>query len=346
MKRLAALMPYCIAVEAGGVSWINTGTSATRFDGHGYGARFGAAQFRRAEEFHDGYGISVTSELLSYWAGKLGASLSNRPMPDFLIEALSAVREAGMIDHRNVHFYDARPVTPRVAIALEDHAVESVASLASMSPEQLIASLTEDEVDYQFDQLVLKAVLAPLNRNGQSPEVAKEAKALEASVGRFDSGGNRVVSFESVWEVRHRLSKMPVPPAVRFTLERGLAMISSAEEETAGIERVQQSIEVIRTRHRRIRNAITHGNPVSSTAIESVRGFSERLARQALNIALYSYATGESIADVLAHRRAAREKTRKAMIRGRSILGRIRTANAAETSVSEARNERSESATN
>lgn len=312
-----------IAVEAGGVSWINTGTSSTLVDGRGGTGSFGSVHAPRRDALHDGYGISVTSDLLDHWAGLLGNALSSGPMPAFLVEALSAVRDASMIEHRDVLFYDARPVTPRVAVALEDHAIELVASLASMKPDDLISALQEEEVDRQADQLVLNAVLTPVYEGYSLLQAGNEAESIAREISHLDRDGARVVSLEKVWRSRERIQALSMSPAARFTLERALDAISSTADEAVVRERAQESVAAVRIRHRRVRNAITHGNPVSPITIGSVRKFSERMAREALAIALQSYATGETIPELLDNRKSDREAEHEARTNGVSKLDRI-----------------------
>lgn len=328
-RRVDALLS--IAVEAGGVSWINTGTSATLVGGREQMGTFGTNHGRGGNQFHDSYGINATSELLTSWAGRLHTALSTGPMPDFLVEALASVREASMTEHRDVQFYDARPVTPRVAIALEDHAVELIVSLAQMSRDQLISALVQDEADHQWDQLVVNGLLAPLDRSRLTTELAEQAASLTDLVARIDSSGLRIVSLEKLWEVRDRVRALPVSPAARVTLNCCLAAISSTAAEEAVRERSRRSVDLLRKRHRRVRNAITHGNPVSPAAIDSVRVFSERVTREALAVALHAFATGANIPHCLADRSADRNATRASIAGGISVVDRIAEASAEDT---------------
>jgi hypothetical protein len=72
--------------------------------------------------------MGATADILSSVADQLGDALTKGPMPEHLVEALTSLREARMTDHRDVLFYSARRVTPRIATALEDHAMELFAS--------------------------------------------------------------------------------------------------------------------------------------------------------------------------------------------------------------------------
>jgi hypothetical protein len=83
-------------------------------------------------------------------------------------------------------------------------------------------------------------------------------------------------------------------------------VISDKAEETRSKARLLDHTSVIRNRHRRVRNAVAHGNPVTAAALDSVRGYSDRVTGDALAIALESYATSRPIADICADRRTDR----------------------------------------
>lgn len=320
-----------IAVGSGGVSWVNTGTSVTLVDGHRRSSTFGAARRRERAEYQDTYGMNATADLLDHWAQRLDAALSSSAMSDFLVEALAAVREASMVDHRDVTLSNARPVTPRVAVALEDHAVELIASLAQMTPEDLVSALQDDEVDHQWDLMVLNGLLAPLAEHRRTSPATEDLAGLGYWLAPFDPSGSRVVHLDRVWESRSRLREVEVSPAVGATLERSLAAISSPAEEEVLLERAQRLVQTLRNRHRRVRNAVTHGNPVTSAAISSVRDFSDRLAHRAVNLALHSFATGETVSEVIAASDADRQADRAAMSSGTSRRDRIAAKVAAES---------------
>jgi len=317
LRQVEALLS--IAVGAGGVSWVYTGTSLTLVDGKDRISSFGGPRGGGKSEFHDTYGMRATADVLEHWAKELGPSLEAGPMPDFLVEALSAFRQATMIDHRDVSIYNERPITPRLATALEDHAIELVASLASTTPETLVAELEEQEVEDEAEQLILTALLAPIDRNrGANRDLAQSSEALEADVAEY-SEGTRFVSLRKTWEARERLRSLPISPATRVTFEAALDAISSVAAEKELLARARAKVAIVRARHRRVRNAVTHGNPVTPAALEGVRSFSRRTSRAALSLALRSFGSRKPIATLLienaGYRAAAAEQMKNGMSR-------------------------------
>lgn len=318
-RRIEAILN--IAAGSGGVIWVATGSSATMLDGQLRSASFGA-HVRDRTDLEDSYGVQQTMSLIASWSMRLSDALDRGPMPEFLMDALGAVREASLTDHRDVHFYDARPVTPRVALALQDHAMEQVASLAQMKPDLLIANLMEDEVDHLWDQTVSAAVWAPLAGRRTDPNEHREQLRLQAAIVRY-GGGGRVLEVEKVWALRSELEAFARDTAARCSLLAGLAAISDAAEEARVRDVARTEGAVVRSRHRRVRNAIVHGNPVSSAAMASVSDFSDRITRNALGIALESYATGRTVTDLLDDRDVARDAQRTS---GLSMLDRLAQA--------------------
>ena len=240
-------------------------------------------------------------------------------MPDFLVEALAAAREARLTDHQDVRSFNARPVTPRVATALEDHALEQIASLAQMNSSELTDALTELEVERRSGDLELELLLAPLKMN----DMDNWHELIDTIYNRFsDIGevGTRIIDLTRLWENRRHLEEFACPPAAAASSRQGFMIITSVDAERLDLAATRREMEVVRARHRRVRNAVVHGNPVSAAALDSVRKFSEAITDDAVNLALQAFAGNTTIAAALAqheNRRRGVEDTRGA---GTSIL--------------------------
>lgn len=143
-----------VAVGSGGISWQSAETSAVLMDGRVVSAPSGVG-VGRWPPIRDWYGMDATVEVLELVSHRMASALRVRPMPEYLIEAIMAVREAGMTDHRDVESAGERAVTPRVAVALEDHAVELVASIGEMLPAPLLDVLWAREAERRFRDRIL-----------------------------------------------------------------------------------------------------------------------------------------------------------------------------------------------
>jgi hypothetical protein len=315
-RRVEAILS--IAVGAGGVSWQKTGTSSIVVDGRVGSTSFGL-HLGRSTHFEDTYGMGATSEILKSVAGRMNVAMTEKPMPEYLVEALIALREASMTNHRDVDSYGTRAVTPRFATALEDHVMELISSIASMNPTNLAVALEEREVEWRFQQRILGGIMSPFERDLNS---IGNTETLEKQISHYDEGG-RVVSIKKAVEFQDDLLRIPMTNLARADLEASLTAITEAEYEIRMLDDIRTEVNRIRARHRRVRNAINHGNPVTQFALQSIRGFSERCARSAVNLALQGYATGVPIASMVTEERDRREAQQNERTAGRSYLERI-----------------------
>ncbi|WP_406245421.1 hypothetical protein ACI7YT_10180 [Microbacterium sp. M] len=310
-----------IAIGSGGVSWKNTGTKATLLNGELVGGTFGRIG-SPPRQIDDTYGMSATSEILDSVASGLNDAMRARPLPDYLVEALLTLREAGMVDHRDVLFYDARAVTPRIAIALEDHALEHIASFGEVKPTALASAVQQREVDWQFEQHILAGLLGPLNHAERS-RAAPVYRDLEFSIFHHDESGTRIVSIPKAIELRDELLAIETPPWVRNEFLDAVDAVTKPKSELQLRLLKKREVEVIRSRHRRVRNAVSHGNPLPPSTIASVQGYSSRTARSALGLALHSFATKQTIADLLTEEQAGRSEQERLLAAGCNYVNRL-----------------------
>jgi len=113
-----------------------------------------------------------------------------------------------------------------------------------------------------------------------------------------------------------------MPELVRNDLEFALAAFQDAQLESSARDSVRSEAMVLGDRHRRVRNSISHGNPVGDPALLSTRDFSSRRADAAIWLALRGYSSGESVADLLEAESATRLADRARMAAGESYVDR------------------------
>ncbi|MCD4849662.1 hypothetical protein LN996_02430 [Arthrobacter sp. AK01] len=309
-----------IAVGAGGVSWQKSGSSATLLDGRTASNSMGAHLGSRPH-FEDKYGIRATHSVLADVSERLNAAMNDTPMPDYLVEALLALREAGMANHRDVHFYGARAVTPRFSMALQDHAMELIASFGSIGAAQLATALEKDETDWVFMQRLLTGVMAPFDASQDGLSDPGERQVLERTISRFD-GESRVVSLHKAVDLREEILGLPMTALARADLTAAMEVLSRPRKEAQLLGSIRDDVRRIRERHRRVRNAVNHGNPLTTAALESVRGFAERTSRAALNMALNSYASKKSLPTLIDAGESARRAQEQGRTNGQSFIAR------------------------
>ena len=295
-RRIEAVLS--VAVEAGGVSWQSAGATVLFLDGEAHSSS-STLSIRKPQARCDGsYGVGVTAEILSSVADQLGDALTRGPMPEHLVEALASLREARMNDHRDVSFYDARPVTPRVATALEDHTMELIASVLGQRAKTLAAALQQQKALAQADSLVAGQLLAPFN-GAWSQEHHEGRRELERKISKYAPGGVSLVSFAEAVALQDNIRALPMSELQRADFEDALAISTDPKRERRLLDEMWRETSLLRARHRRVRNAVNHGLPLDAATLNSIRGYAVDTSKGALDIALSWFKNGGSGAALL-----------------------------------------------
>lgn len=288
-RRIDAILG--VAIEAGGVSWQSAGAVAVLLDGRVHSSSLGL-HLHDVAGSDDSYGMSATSDLLSNCLNQLNAALTAGPMPEQLVEALASLREARMTDHRDVTFYGARPVTPRVATALEDHAMELIASTLQVHPKRLAETLQRRDALDQADRHIAGQLTAPFN-DAWSREHHEGRAQLEQAI--FDySHGRRLLSVARTVALQADIRALPMSGLERADFEDALAICTDPERERQLLDEMWRETSLLRARHRRVRNAVNHGLPLAATTLNSVREYGYSTSTTALNIVLTWFKNGDA----------------------------------------------------
>lgn len=294
-RRIDAVLS--VAVEAGGVSWQSAGVATVLLDGKVRNSSRGLGIFKAPARGDDTYGMGATAEILSSVADQLGDALAKGPMPEHLVEALNSLREARMTDHRDVSFYSARRVTPRIATALEDHAMELFASVLKVEPEPLATALQRQEALTQADRRVADQLMAPFNE-AWSRERHEGRLELERKISKYSRGGP-LVSVAKAVALQDEIRSFAVSELQRSNLEDALAICCDPKREQQFLEEMWRETSLLRARHRRVRNAVNHGLPLHKTTLNSIRNYADDTSRTALDIALTWFKNGDPGATLL-----------------------------------------------
>lgn len=288
-RRVEAVIS--VAVEAGGVSWQSAGTAAVLFDGKVRSFSLGLTVGNAPALEDDTYGMGGTAEILSSVADQFGDALAKGPMPEHLVEALTSLREARMTDHRDVLFYGARRVTPRIATALEDHAMELFASVLRVPAAELATALQRREVLRQGDRRIVGQLMAPFNEAWLS-ERYEGREELERRISKYSRGGTRLVSVAKAVALQGEIRALPMSELQRADLEDALVICTDPDRARLFLGEMWRETELLRSRHRRVRNAVNHGLPLHETTLNSIRSYAADTSRTALEIALNWFKNG------------------------------------------------------
>lgn len=313
-RRVQALLS--LAVEAGGVSWRDSESAAVLLDGEVRSSSLGARVRDASPLEDDGYGIGVTAEVLSDVAKQLNAALARGSMSDDLIEGLLALREARMTDHRDVLFYGARPVTPRVATALEDHAMELFASTMRVAPTTLASALEYQQAMRQSGNRIAVQLYAPFHESWAT-EHHQARDDIQRRVVSYSNDSAELSIVDAV-DLREEIRALPMSDLQRADFEDAVAVCTDPRRERALLDQVLAEMRVLRARLRRARNAVNHGLPLHSTTLGSVRDYSDSTSSAALYMALTCYKNEVSGATTAGRERAAWQQRRARIDRGLS----------------------------
>lgn len=279
-------------VTVGGVSWHDTGTTAILQNGS-VRVRSGGRIRTDPARYEDGYGIEATAEILHELADPLSAALHSRSIPDNLVESLGTLREARMTDHRDVRFNGARPVSPRFATALEDHAMELIASVLGVRTVDLAAAMEFQYALRLAEARTLDLLMAPFEEKWNAEQSA-QLRALEAMISHLENDGTRVVNVGRVVANVKAIRKLPLTSLQRSDFEEGILICTDAHREHVALTQALDETGIIRARHRRVRNAVNHGLPLSSATLGSIREYAESTSQRSLELALAWFVGSET----------------------------------------------------
>lgn len=280
-RRVEAVLS--ITVDAGGASWRNAGVAAVLLDGEVRRSSFGL-DLRPAPTLEDdSYGMGATAEILTSVAEQLNDALSRGPMPEPLVEALTTLREARMTDHRDVHFGGVRPVAPRIVTALEDHALELLASLLNVEAEEVARALQKRESLNHASSRVCTQLIAPFAETwSREPHAGRNALA-RAIITHSHAG--TFVSIAKAVELQDEIRALSMSDLERADFEDAITVCTDPVRERQLLDDACLHTDLLKKRLRRVRNAVNHGLPLDDVTLGSIREYADHTSRTALRLA-------------------------------------------------------------
>lgn len=221
-----------------------------------------------------------TSGRLSERAPAILDGLERAPLPLQLREALRIMANVEPNDRRPRAAGDGAIIDDRALLVLQLQAVEHVAAWMQMDPQQLIDQLTETWA--------------------VSRVLARAAETANRLARRSESGillqlGRQIgeINWDLIIDHERDLLDLTVGPFERADSRAAFNVLKSPPHFLAARARAEDALALERGRHRRVRNALAHGNPFQGSALRSVARLGRSLANSSLALAIDAHLAGE-----------------------------------------------------
>ncbi|MGX5695721.1 hypothetical protein ACWKWP_05930 [Agromyces soli] len=273
-----------------GIRWRRVGASALRADGRGVAYSHAVA---KQHSFVDWMGIRETTAGLDEWLPKLDDVLDARPIPTDLRESARLLSEARLESSRESSLGAAQRVHERTALILRDQAFERIAAYAGLPVQQMAESLRSLLPYSLWLQDTIHMVDDILRYSRDSNEATNIRKRIESRLGPDSID---LIALADAQKPILALCSNRVERLRLRSLMRGLTeprhYLQLSRDHADRLARMED-------RHRRVRNAIAHGNPVTAETVRSVLSFGETRATVAMTMALRAFTAGQSLEDHL-----------------------------------------------
>lgn len=294
---------------ADGIRWRRVGPAVLRSEGRGVAY---SHAIPRRHAFVDWMGIGQTRSGLDEWLPKLEGVLGFGVLPQDLRESVRLLSEARLESSRESSLGAAQKVHERTALILRDQAFERVAASADISPQQLAESLRSLLPYSQWIHQTTVMVDDLLRYATDARSAALIRERLESR------SGPGTVGLVELADAQSQILALSTSRVERLQLRRLMRGLTDPGHYLRLMDENVDRFERLDDRHRRARNAIAHGNPVTAATIRSVLGFGETRATVAVTFALRAFTAGQSLAERLRHDIQHTTNTRGLLTSGQS----------------------------
>ena len=315
LERAETIVQSLVTVAttwSGGIRWRQSGPACVVADGRV------VLDSRRHDAFRgyvDNLGINITSDELNDQARPLAEAMAETHLPPELEESLRLLAEAGSEDSRETNFGSTKHLHERSAIVLRDQAVEHVAALADMTVRDLDNELMLQWAHSRWGNSTWSAINQILRRSW-------EQEGVRDLSSRIRGNGQRgsVMLFPVASREEQRLLSLCETSAERQTLRSLMKGMRSAPHYLRLAKSYDQYFQLLIDRHRRIRNALVHGNPAHPRVVTTVTAVSRMRSDHAVQLALDAFTRKITLGELLAERRDEHSETEAELETGRSWL--------------------------
>jgi hypothetical protein len=278
-RAVVEMIVQTAAFDSGGVGWEDYGYAMVLLDGqwrqsmHGVGGR--ATRLRHL----DRQGWLATSEELTRQSAAFTAALIRDELDDNLREAFRCITESRNADSRS-------------SVLLADRAVELVAGYESVSADELITAAAAGWPRHRLTHDVFYAITSLLDGARSGPNT-DEAETLAQRIQQLTTR-RRSIDLRDVAANSNDLRRLARGSRAESEVLWALGVLDDPLRALAALREASADKAALLARWRRVRNALTHGNPATQPAIDSVSGFAVLIGSTVARYALDAVATGST----------------------------------------------------
>ena len=309
--ELVDLLVAVATAQSGGIRWRRTGTAFLAVDGTGFGLEMVAT---RSEPTTSYYGMEITSETLGTRASELAQTMTTRPLPAEIREAIRLISEAGLERSYETAFGVTQNLHARTAVAQRNHAFEHIAAWGRYSARELEHEVTQYWARSAWEHEMGTIIERAIRLSWDQPRIQDLNSTLHPG------GYGQPLMFPIAHDHQKEIVAL-LPTAVERERLRWLMKGMRDPAHYLLIERSYQTEDTLGLdRLRRVRNALVHGNPVTPAVVKSVADIAVRRSNHALNLAVEAFNAGISLDQLLTADRNIFEGTHTSLEFGASWL--------------------------
>lgn len=294
--------------------WGKTVWSEVLVDGEDWGGSFGRGS--RAALTEDTYGMRGVDSFLEEASDHFGRALLERPVPWHLRGALRSCAEASHANSRAISLYGEWHNDERSIVLMLDSAFEHLAAFADTTAADLSKRISAVWPQADRDHLIVAMINVCLFSDYLSVRLPEDVEALKSEILTGAEGHDLRVAHH----VLDRLVAVARSPLQGAAVQRLVGQLGDTTLYAEETERLTQNTNLLTDRQRRVRNALTHGNPVIRPVLASIVEFSHFRTKVALRAALEAFTESADLKDYLQTKEAERAEDEAAMRSGKSQI--------------------------
>jgi hypothetical protein len=207
----------------------------------------------------------------------------------------------------------------RTIVLLLESAFEHVAALGRTSARDLNARIGSLWPHSNQTGMILWAINSCLFSNDMMRRVPADADDLQRTIftgGSYRRGTSLILAYREL----ERLAAITTSPLHESVVRRVIGQLGDPETYRQETDRLVRQADLMASRQRRVRNALTHGNPVTRHVLSSVISLTEFRTRVALQAGLDSFSEGVALEDFLRDKEANRKVDDELRQAGKSMI--------------------------